>query len=205
MSLIVFSTRSLAPRRAVSSVVSRLAAKAVVTAGLVLSAFSVQGASAQSVPLEGQLVQNYTVIDQLVPAPQASFLDENGQPVQLKDFEGQVTLLNFWATWCAPCVKEMPSLDRLQEKAGKDKLRVVTVSVDRGDLSVPREFFQKLSLNHLDVYKDDNNQLAGAFKLQVMPSTFLINKAGNVVGALFGPFEWDRPEVLKLVEYYDSL
>ena len=118
-----------------------------------------------------------------MPAPQVPFGDGQGQSVRLGDFKGQVILLNFWATWCAPCIQEMPSLDR-------------------GGLEVPRAFLQKLSLTHLGLYKDQKNQLSRALKLRAIPSSFLIDKSGNLVGELAGPFEWDQDSVLKLVDYY---
>ena len=156
---------------------------------------------ARAVPLDGELAQSYTRIVPPVPAPQVPFLNGQGQSIRLGDFKGQVILLNFWATWCAPCIQEMPSLDRLQER--RDSLRVVAVSLDRGGLEVPRAFLQKLSLTHLGLYKDQKSQLSRAFKLRAIPSSFLIDKSGNLVGELAGPFEWDQDSVLKLVDYYN--
>lgn len=155
---------------------------------------------ARAVPLYGELAQNYTRIVPPVPAPQVPFLDGQEQSVRLGDFKGQVILLNFWATWCAPCIQEMPSLGRVQER--RDNLRVVAVSLDRGGLEVPRAFLKKLSLTHLGLYKDQKNQLSRAFKLRAIPSSFLIDKSGNLVGELAGPFEWDQDSVLNLVDYY---
>ncbi len=156
---------------------------------------------ARAVPIDGELTKSYTLIVPPVPAPQVHFLDGQGQSVRLDNFKGQVVLLNFWATWCAPCIREMPSLDRLQER--RDNLRVIAVSLDRVGLEVPKAFLKKLSLNHLGLYKDQKSQLSRAFKLRAIPSSFLIDKSGNLVGELAGPFEWDQDSVLKLVDYYD--
>ncbi len=153
-------------------------------------------------PLLGVFKDNFTLSDPTVPAPQTSFTDGSGKEISLTTFKGQVVVLNFWATWCAPCVREMPTLDRLQAKLGGDGLAVVAVSQDRGGPAVVAPFFKELGIRELKVYLDPGGELAQEFGLKGLPTTLLIDAEGRVVGGLEGPAEWDSEEALTLIRYY---
>jgi thiol-disulfide isomerase/thioredoxin len=105
-------------------------------------------------PLEGMFKDNFTLLESPVPAPQTGFLDQSGAMVTLAAFRGRVVLLNFWATWCAPCIREMPALDRLQAELGDQGLTVLAVSQDRGGAKVVGPFLDKLKLDNLAIYLD---------------------------------------------------
>ncbi len=111
-------------------------------------------------------------------------------------------LLNFWATWCAPCILEMPSLDRLQAALGDRGLAVLAVSIDRGGAKVIRPFAKRLGLERLGLYHDARGALFKAFGVTGLPTTFLIDPRGRIVGAYPGPAEWDGPEARALIEHY---
>ncbi len=153
-------------------------------------------------PLRGAFGENFTLLDPPVPAPLEAFTDLAGYPVRLADFEGRVVLLNFWATWCAPCIREMPSLDRLQAALGDRGLSVVAVSIDRGGVKVIRPFAKRLGLAHLGLYHDPEGALFLAFGVTGLPASFLIDPNGAVLGAYPGPAEWDGPEARALIEFY---
>ena len=153
-------------------------------------------------PLQGMFKDNFTLLDTPVPAPQNGFTDAGGQEITLAAFEGQVVLLNFWATWCAPCVREMPTLDRLQDKLGPQGLAVVAVSQDRGGLAVVAPFVKRLGLRRLKIYLDPRGALSRAFGLGGLPTTLLIDAEGRLVGGLEGPAEWDSEEALALIRHY---
>ncbi len=153
-------------------------------------------------PLRGAFGENFTLLDPPVPAPPDAFTDLAGNRVRLADFEGRVVLLNFWATWCAPCVREMPSLDRLQAALGDRALRVVAVSIDRGGVTAIRRFATRLGLAHLGLYHDPKGALFRAFGVTGLPASFLIDRNGAILGAYAGPAEWDGPEARALIEYY---
>ncbi|WP_162938155.1 TlpA disulfide reductase family protein [Kiloniella sp. EL199] len=155
-------------------------------------------------PLEGRLEGNFTLFDPPIPVPIETFQNEEGKLRSLKEMEGQVILLNFWATWCAPCVKEMPDLDRLQAELGSDLFRVVTLSEDRAGLKKVLPFFEDKDLKNLPAYVDPKGRVSRAFGLRGLPSTYLISKESMIVGALIGPFEWDAPEVKTLVDFYTA-
>ncbi len=138
------------------------------------------------------------------PLPEIAFQGPDGEKRSLGDFHGRVILLNFWAVWCAPCLKEMPSLDRLQAKLGKEPFEVVAISIDRGDGEAPRSFFQRLEINHLRLYRDPANQSSRAIKIRGLPTTLLIDGKGREIGRLEGAADWDSPEAEALIRYYLS-
>jgi thiol-disulfide isomerase/thioredoxin len=111
-------------------------------------------------------------------------------------------LLNLWATWCAPCLKELPSLDRLQAQLGGDRFQVIAVSVDRRGAEAVRPFFEKLKISHLTIYVEPKGRLADMIGLQILPSTIIIGPHGLMLGRMIGAAEWDAPEALALLRHY---
>ncbi len=159
-------------------------------------------AGGQAPPLLGAFADNFTLLDPPVPAPLETFAALDGARVRLADFKGRVVVLNFWATWCPPCIREMPSLDRLQAALEGRGLAVLAVSIDRGGVKVIRPFAKGLGLDRLGLYHDDTGALFKAFGVTGLPTTFLIDRQGGIVGAYPGPAEWDGPEARALIEHY---
>ena len=170
--------------------------------GLALAESKIAALAGQAPPLQGAFGENFTLLDPPVPAPPEAFADLDGNRVRLTDFEGRVVLLNFWATWCAPCIREMPALDNLQAALGDRGLIVAAVSIDRGGAKVIRPFAKRLGLAHLGLYHDAKGALFRAFGVSGLPTTFLIDRDGGIVGVYVGPAEWDGPEARALIEYY---
>jgi thiol-disulfide isomerase/thioredoxin len=134
------------------------------------------------------------------PVPELTFLDAEGNEVSLTDFRGEVVVLNLWATWCAPCRREMPSLDRLQAKLGGDDLEVIALSLDRGDVTKVRAFFDELGISHLTVYQDPEARAGRELGAPGLPTTIVIDRTGQEVGRLLGPAEWDSEEALSVIK-----
>ncbi|OGA38503.1 MAG: hypothetical protein A3G24_17685 [Betaproteobacteria bacterium RIFCSPLOWO2_12_FULL_62_13] len=136
------------------------------------------------------------------PVPEIRFTDEKGKPLTLADFRGKLVLLNIWATWCPPCRKEMPTLDRLQAKLGGPDFEVVVVSIDQGDsaLFLIEEFFREIGVKHLRIYIDTTGQAASKVGSIGLPVTLLIDREGRELGRLVGGAEWDGPEAIALIE-----
>ena len=128
-----------------------------------------------------------------------TFNDKAGQAVNLDHFAGKVVLLNLWATWCAPCRKEMPDLDRLQADLGGDRFEVVAVSLDRGSADKARAFLNEIGVKRLRFFHDPEAKLG--FKLMAigMPTTLLIDAKGREIGRLVGPAEWHSEDAKKLI------
>lgn len=173
-----------------------------------------QSVAAQSVPADaaaspagglppiGGTVANFTPFVPVRPAPDAAFADADGAAVGLGDFRGKVVLLNLWATWCVPCIEEMPALDRLQAQLGGEGLEVVALSQDRGGVPAVVRFYEKYDFGNLAIYVDPKGAVARAFEAGVLPTNLLIDREGRVVGQLIGAAEWDAPEAKALIRHY---
>jgi thiol-disulfide isomerase/thioredoxin len=174
--------------------------------GLILlgTALGLPGAAAgedAGPPLGGSL-KDFTLIDPPRPVPRASFLDGDQQPVTMDQFKGRVVLLNLWATWCGPCREEMPSIDRLQAQLGGKDFTVLALSLDEGGLTPVRHFYQQLGIQHLGIDLDPPNAMALALKVPALPTTLVIDRAGQIVGLMVGPASWDSPDALALMKYF---
>lgn len=144
--------------------------------------------------------QGFTVHDKPQEVPNFRFVTEEGNRLYLEDFRGRTVLLNVWATWCPPCVEEMPTLDALEGVLGGPEFEVVAVSIDRAGIPVVRRFFDEIGVENLDIYVDSTGLTATALKTFGLPATLLINADGKEVGRLMGPAEWDTPEMIAFIE-----
>jgi thiol-disulfide isomerase/thioredoxin len=134
--------------------------------------------------------------------PEVQFENGQGEAMTLADFRGKVVLLNIWATWCAPCRREMPTLERLQAQLGGPDFEVVALSIDRKGLSVVKEFYDELSLRELGMYVDASAKASRELSALGVPTTLLIDREGNELGRLAGPAEWDSPEMVAFIRGY---
>lgn len=131
------------------------------------------------------------------PVPDIRFQNADGKPSRLSDFRGKVVLLNVWATWCAPCRKEMPALDRLQQKLGGADFEVVALSIDGGGAVAVRRFYDEMGIRALAVYVDTTTEAAGKLGSLGIPTTLLIDRKGRERWRKTGPAEWDSPEIIE--------
>jgi len=136
------------------------------------------------------------------PAPETTFTDESGTELTLRNFRGRVVLVNFWATWCGPCVREMPSLERLHNKLKGPDFSVIALSEDRKGWEKIGPFRDKLNLQDLPLYHDVKSKMMFATKARGLPTTLLIGRDGTELGRLTGPAEWDTDEAVALIRYY---
>jgi len=134
------------------------------------------------------------------PGPDISFKDPDGEDITLAEFRGTPVLVNLWATWCAPCVKELPTLDALAKTQRRDgALGVIAVSQDMGPHGSVEAFLQKLGATDLGAYHDPKMALSGALNAQVMPTTILFDREGREVWRYTGDLDWTGPEATKLL------
>lgn len=143
-----------------------------------------------------------TFVTHSTPRPVAAidFADGQGQARSLADFKGKVVVLNIWATWCVPCRREMPALDRLQAALGGPDFEVVPLSIDRGGLDTVSNFYAEIGVSHLAKYIDTSGQVVRTVGAVGVPTTLIIDRAGNEVGRVIGPAEWDVPEIVELLK-----
>jgi thiol-disulfide isomerase/thioredoxin len=127
------------------------------------------------------------------------FVNGDWKAVSLSGFRGKVILLNVWATWCAPCRAEMPTLDKLQAMLGGPDFEVVALSIDDGGVPVVKAFFEELGLKSLRIYVDPTVSATVRLKVLGVPTTLLINRDGKEIGRYAGPAEWDSPAIVILI------
>lgn len=168
-----------------------------------LLAQAVPAARADDPPAFRGAVGQFTLIRPLKEAPLRAVDDENGKPVDLAAaLKGKVVVLNFWATWCAPCIQELPTLDRLQAEMGSGRFQVVAVSVDLRGMEKVGPFWKEKGFKHLSILIDQRSQMMRGFKARGLPTTYVIDAEGKVVGYLEGHADWSSPEAKALVRYY---
>lgn len=164
-------------------------------AGLLLRHFHGSSGASQAGPL------NFVMHSRAKQLDNVSFVTGDGASLQLADLKGKVVLLNIWATWCAPCRQEMPSLDRLQAKLGGSDFEVVALSIDtdaRGLASV-KTFYSQVSIRHLRIFQDPTGTVGFKLGTVGVPTTLLIDRQGRELGRLTGTAEWDSQEALTFV------
>jgi thiol-disulfide isomerase/thioredoxin len=137
--------------------------------------------------------------DTPAPISQHAFLLQDETQATLADFQGQYILLNFWATWCAPCRHEMPALDELQTRLGGDDFRVVTLATGRNPPQAIRRFFQEQSIENLTQYRDINQQIARDMGVFGLPITVLINPEGYEIARLRGDADWASDDAIAFI------
>lgn len=130
--------------------------------------------------------------------PDAYFFDAKDQKTTLGDFKGNVVLVNLWATWCLPCVAELPSLDKLQGRLHDRNFKVVAISMDRkGGIGLVTDFLEKKGISHLAPYMDSERQILNNWDYGGIPVSFLLDAEGRLVKTYQGPYEWDKGAALE--------
>jgi len=135
--------------------------------------------------------------DQL-PLTEHLIFNEEEELFKFKELKGKAMLVNFWASWCAPCRFEMPALQRLQEAVGDDKFEVVTINVDRAGFQKANEALKEWGVEGLTVYNDPTMKIAFDLAQGALPSSFIIDKDGNFRALYIGVLEWDSPDAVNL-------
>ncbi|EFO32342.1 thiol:disulfide interchange protein TlpA [Roseibium sp. TrichSKD4] len=141
--------------------------------------------------------QNPLKLDELV------FKGANDEPVRMADFANRTVLVNLWATWCAPCRKEMPALNELQVEMGSDDFEVVAINLDRGGPEKPKAFLKEVGATDLTYYHDSSNGILKDLRAKAratgLPTTILVGPSGCEVGTMYGPAEWASNEAKDLI------
>ncbi len=132
-----------------------------------------------------------------------TFKDINQKNVDLVDYKGKVVILNFWATWCAPCKEEMPSLDNLQANIGLGDLKVFPINIGQENLLKSEIFFKELNIKNLDIYFDSSITLAKKFALRGVPTTILFNKEGKEFARIIGSTDFNDKELIGWLKSYN--
>ena len=130
----------------------------------------------------------------------AAFLHENGSEITLANYEGSVVVLNFWATWCAPCRKEMPHLSALQDEMGGDDLQVVTVATGRNPRPAMERFFEEIEVSNLPLHTDERQSLARSLGVLGLPATIILDRDGRELGRMTGEADWSSLSATRILQ-----
>ena len=147
-------------------------------------------------------VKSFKVIPSKAEVPKFTFFDQNMQPNNISTFKGKIVLLNIWATWCGPCLRELPALDRLQAKFDKSQFIILPISVDKEGVMITEPYYQKLGLKNLTFFHDQSRQMSTFFPLDVVPANFMIDRNGNLISFLRSFVDWDDQMAHDMIQHY---
>ena len=160
---------------------------------LMLSSFS----------LEASEIKNLIIYEEPKKYDNLSFLDDKNNELKLNSFKGNIILLNFWATWCAPCKEEMPSLDLLEENKELNNLKIFPINVGKDNLNKASSFFNNLKIRNLNLYFDNPETLAKKLSLRGIPTTIFFNKKGDEFARIVGSIDFSDEKFLDWLKQHN--
>ena len=166
---------------------------------LILFTFLVSNTLADDLPK----IKNMVIHKDLKTYDNVIFLDQKDQKISIKDFKGNLVLLNFWATWCEPCKEEMPSLDRLQNNSELNNIKIFPINISQESLKKIDNFFQELNIEYLDPYFDTPTTLAKTLSLRGVPTSILFNLEGKEFARIMGSIDFDNLEFIEWLKTYN--
>jgi|TARA_B100000795_G_scaffold205837_1_gene159338 thiol-disulfide isomerase/thioredoxin len=148
-------------------------------------------------------IDNLVLLKKPKTYEQVIFKDKNQKDLDLSDYKGKLLVLNFWATWCAPCREEMPSLDSLQSDKRLTNLKVFPINIGQENLLKSEMFFEELGIQNLEIYFDSTITLAKKFSLRGLPTTILFDKEGNEFARIIGSIDFNNEEFINWLRLYN--
>ena len=150
-----------------------------------------------------QVIENLVINKEPKKYDNLTFFDDKKKEFNLDDFRGNLILLNFWATWCAPCKEEMPSLDTLQTKKELDNLIIFPINVGQDKVDKAEKFFKNLKIKNLDLYFDQSMTMAKKFALRGIPTSILLNKDGKEFARIIGSINFNDKNFIEWLRSYN--
>ena len=148
-------------------------------------------------------IKNIVIHKDLKAYDNVIFLDKNEQKINIKEFNGNLILLNFWATWCEPCKEEMPSLDRLQSNQNLNNLKVFAINISQENVKKVDSFFRDLNIKNFEPYFDAPTTLAKIFSLRGVPTSILLDKNGKEFSRIIGSIDFDEKQFINWLKTYN--
>mgnify|MGYP001501380396 CR=1 FL=1 len=148
-------------------------------------------------------IQNLILTKNLKVYENVIFKDVNQKNIDLTDYKGKLIILNFWATWCAPCKEEMPSLDNLQSNIDLTNLKIFPINIGRENIKKSENFFKELNIKNLDIYFDSPITLAKKFALRGVPTTVLVDKKGKEFARIIGSIDFNNKDFINWLKSYN--
>ena len=156
-----------------------------------------------SFAIEASDIKNLVINKDLKKYEDLTFLDDQNNQIDLNDYQGNLILLNFWATWCAPCKEEMPSLDLLLENKNLDNLKIFPINVGQDKIEKASGFFEDLKIKNLNIYFDSSVTLAKKFRLRGIPTSIIFNKKGEEFARIVGSIDFKDKNFIKWLSDYN--
>ena len=148
-------------------------------------------------------IKNLVIHKQNKKLKNITFLDVDNKSINLNEFTGQLVIINFWATWCAPCKEEMPSLDNLKNLKAFENLKILPINVGQEDIQKSKIFFDDLKIKNLELYFDNSIKLAKTFTLRGLPTTVIINKEGDEFARIIGSIDFGDENFIKWLSKFN--
>ena len=148
-------------------------------------------------------IKNLIINKELKKYDGLTFLDDKNNKLKLSDYRGNLIILNFWATWCAPCKEEMPSLDLLQVNENLDNLLIFPINVGQDSKEKSEKFFEKLKIRNLNIYFDSQITLAKKFGLRGIPTSIFFNKNGEEFARIVGSIDFEDKKFINWLKKYN--
>ena len=159
--------------------------------------------STSSYAIQQPNLKNLVIHKDPLKLEKINFKNINNETINLNSFENSLVIINFWATWCAPCAEEMPSLDRLQTNPAFNNLEVVPINIGRDSIEKSMNFYKKLKIKNLKIYFDKDVELANKFLLRGLPTTVFINKKGEEFARVIGFVDFNDKKIITWLQKYD--
>ena len=148
-------------------------------------------------------IKNLIINKELKEYTNLTILDDQNNQLNLSDYKGNILLLNFWATWCAPCKEEMPSLDLLKSNKDLNNLRIFPVNVGQDNVKKAKKFFDDMNIKNLNLYFDENINLTKKFALRGIPTSILLNKNGKEFARVIGSLDFNEKNFIEWLKLYN--
>ena len=148
-------------------------------------------------------IKNLVINKELKSYSDITFLDIKNKEMNLNDYKGNLVILNFWATWCAPCKDEMPSLNLLTRNPNLDNIKIFPINIGKDTKEKSLTFFKELEIKNLEIYFDSPNTLAKKFKLRGLPTTIFFNKEGLEFARIIGSIDFIDKEFMNWLSNYN--
>ena len=166
---------------------------------LIIFVFFLSSALANEVPD----IKNIVINKEPKTYDNLTFLDSKNEKVTLSNFKGKLVMLNFWATWCAPCEEEMPSLNSISKNSELNNLKIFPINIGQESLEKTQKFFNKLNIKNLKIYYDSPNTLAKKLSLRGLPTTIIFNKDGKEIARIIGSINFNDKKFIKWLSFYN--
>ena len=148
-------------------------------------------------------IKNLIINKELKEYTNLTILDDQNNQLNLSNYKGNILLLNFWATWCAPCKEEMPSLDLLKSNKDLNNLKIFPVNVGQDNVKKAKNFFDDLNIKNLDLYFDEDINLTKKFALRGIPTSVLLNKNGKEFARVIGSIDFNEENFIEWLKLYN--